>query len=370
MPAPSSRSRAVGHRSTRAVRVDGYAPIEDYAVVGDGRTAALIALDGSVDWLCLPHFDSPSVCAAILDVARGGSFELAPAASFEVTRRYLPHTNVLETTFLTEQGTVRVTDSLTISDRGLEPMRELVRLVEGVAGQVAMRWRFTPRFEYGSARPECGWRHGVPVAIAGSEVVAIGNWGAGEPVWTGGTVGAGFDIEAGGKALITLAYAHGEPAVLPGRHAVEQRLEDTIHFWEAWSDSCKYKGPWREEVLRSALVLKLLIFAPSGASVAAPTTSLPEEIGGERNWDYRFCWIRDSNFAIEALLELELYEEARGLFWWFLQATARTEPELRALYRLDGGIDLPERTLPLAGYRNSPPVRIGNEAVTQVQLDI
>src|SRR5688572_9274892 len=151
---------------------------------------------------------------------------------------------------------------------------------------------------------------------------------------------------------------------------VASRLDGTIRFWEQWAAARRTDGPWADAVVRSALVLKLLIYAPSGASVAAPTTSLPEEIGGERNWDYRFCWIRDSNFAIEALLELELYDEAKGLFWWFLQATARTEPELRPLYRLDGGIDLPERTLPLSGYKNSAPVRIGNGALDQVQLDI
>jgi GH15 family glucan-1,4-alpha-glucosidase len=257
-----------------------------------------------------------------------------------------------------------------VSARGLEPMRELARSIEGIDGRVTMRWSFNARFDYGRQIPECGWRRDVPVAIARTEVVAVANWDAGKPAWSGQAVGATFETAPGSRALLALAYAHEEPVVLPGRQAVEQRLADTIRFWESWTASCRYDGPWREEVLRSALLLKLLIFAPSGASVAAPTTSLPEEIGGERNWDYRFCWIRDSNFAIEALLELELYDEAKGLFWWFLQATARTEPELRPLYRLDGGIDLPERTLPLSGYKNSAPVRIGNGALDQVQLDI
>jgi GH15 family glucan-1,4-alpha-glucosidase len=350
--------------------VGGYARIEDYAVVGDGRTAALVARDGAIDWLCLPNFDSPSVCAAILDADRGGTFELAPTAPFEASRRYLPGTNVLETLFTTEHGVVRVTDAMTVSDHQLEPMRELARAIEGVSGRVEMRWRFSPRFEYGGVMPECGWRQGVPFATARTEAVAVANWDAGQPQWIDQSVGATFEIQTGGRALLALAYAHGEPIVLPARHAVEQRLAETVRFWESWSASTKYDGLWQEQVLRSALVLKLLIFAPTGASVAAPTTSLPEEIGGERNWDYRFCWIRDSNFAIEALLELECYGEAKGLFWWFLQATARTEPELRPLYRLDGGIDLPERTLPLSGYEQSRPVRIGNEAAGQVQLDI
>jgi GH15 family glucan-1,4-alpha-glucosidase len=158
--------------------------------------------------------------------------------------------------------------------------------------------------------------------------------------------------------------------VLPARHAVEQRLADTVRFWESWTAARTYGGRWRDEVLRSALLLKLLIFAPSGAGVAAPTTSLPEEIGGERNWDYRFCWTRDSHFAIDALLELGSHEDAKCLLWWFMQATALTEPRLHPLYRLDGGLHIVERVLPLAGYRQSRPVRIGNAAIQQTQLDI
>src|SRR4029077_14682106 len=161
----------------------------------------------------------------------------------------------------------------------------------------------------------------------------------------------------------TSAYA--EPLVFPGRQAVEQRLARTIDFWEAWSRAHDYDGPWPDLVRRSALVLKLMIFAPSGAPVAAPTTSLPEEIGGQRNWDYRFCWIRDSNFTIDALLRLGCHEEARSLFWWFMQATALTVPALHVLYRLDGGIGRPERDINLSGYRGSQPVRIGNAALAQ-----
>jgi GH15 family glucan-1,4-alpha-glucosidase len=282
----------------------------------------------------------------------------------------LPGTNVLQTTFKTATGAVRVTDGMTVSDVGLEPMRELVRSVEGLAGRVPMRWRFSPRFEYGRTTGRRAWRNGVPIASCGASAVAVANWEAGTPSWNGDSLDARFEIGSGGRGLLALAYAHGEPLVLPGRRAVEQRLAGTIAFWEGWTGQCGYEGPWRDEVLRSALVLKLLIFAPSGASVAAPTTSLPEEVGGERNWDYRFCWIRDSSFAMEALLALGRYREAEGLFWWFLQATARTEPELRPLYRLDGGIHMPERILPLEGYRNSRPVRVGNGAIDQLQLDI
>ncbi|HEY3042825.1 MAG TPA: glycoside hydrolase family 15 protein [Vicinamibacterales bacterium] len=344
--------------------------MQDYAVIGDGRTAALVATDGAVDWLCLPNFDSASTCGAILDAGRGGSFELGPTDPFESSRRYLPGTNVLETTFTTGSGSVRVLDAMTVSAHGLEPMRELARSVEGVAGQVSMRWRFTPRFGYAAGKPECGWRHSVPVASYGCDAVAVANWEAGQPVWNHEAVSAQFNIVAGGRALFALAAANREPLVLPARHAVEQRFAETVRFWESWTGARTYDGRWRDEVLRSALVLKLLIFAPSGASVAAPTASLPEEIGGERNWDYRFCWTRDSHFAIDALLQLGSDEDAKSLLWWFMQATALTAPRLHPLYRLDGGLHVTERTLPLAGYRQSRPVRVGNAAIRQTQLDI
>jgi GH15 family glucan-1,4-alpha-glucosidase len=352
------------------MRTDGYAPIEEYAAIGDGRTCALVARDGSIDWLCLPNLDSPGVFAAILDAQRGGCLELQPEIAFDASRRYLPRTNVLETTFTTADGTVRVIDALTLPEGGLPPMREIVRLVEGLSGSVPMRWRCAPRFRYGSAQPRCEWRHHVPVASCGAEAIAVSSWDAGMPAWVDGSVRARFDIAAGGRALIALAASYAEPVVLPGRQPILQRLARTIAFWETWSGRLVYDGPWAASVVRSALVLKLLIFAPSGASVAAPTTSLPEDIGGERNWDYRFCWIRDSNFLIDALLQLGCVDEARSLFWWFMQATALTEPEVHVLYKLDGGIGVAERAIGLSGYRGSRPVRIGNGALAQVQHDI
>jgi len=349
---------------------DGYAPIRDYAVIGDGRTVALVALDGSIDWLCLPNLDSPSVFASILDAKHGGMFVLQPSVPFQATRRYLPDTNVLETTFHTDAGVVRVVDALTIPDGGLAPMRELVRAVEGLSGAVPMRWRFEPRFEYGARAASCESRNGVPVALWGAEAIAVCHWDAGQPEWRDGAVEGRFDAGAGARALIALSTAYAEPLVLPGRTAVEARLRQTLAFWQRWSGARTYEGPWAEAVRRSALALKLLIFAPSGAIAAAPTTSLPEDVGGERNWDYRFCWIRDSNFTIDALLELGCHDEARALFWWFMQATALTEPELHVLYRLDGGPGVPERAIPLPGYRASRPVRVGNSAVDQRQLDL
>ena len=352
------------------MRTSGYAPIENYALIGDGRTAALVARDGAIDWLCLPNLDSPSVCASILDAANGGAFELCPDAPFTTSRRYLPGTNVLETTFATSGGSVRIVDAMTIPNGELSPMRELARSIEGLSGTVPMRWRFKPRFEYGRRRPRCEWRHGVPVAALDGEAIAIPSWNAGSPAWRDDGVESRFEIAAGGRAMVALASAFAEPLVFPGWRNVTARLEDTIRFWEGWSRDRRYDGPWADAVLRSALVLKLLIFAPSGASVAAPTTSLPEDIGGVRNWDYRYCWIRDSNFLIDALLQFGCAEEARSLFWWFLQATALTSPTLHVLYRLDGGVGPAERELGLDGHRGSRPVRIGNAAVGQAQHDV
>jgi GH15 family glucan-1,4-alpha-glucosidase len=352
------------------MRVDGHAPIEDYALIGDGRAGALVALDGAIDWLCLPNLDSPSVFAALLDPVRGGTFELQPAIPFTAGRRYLPDTNVVETTFTTERGLVRVLDAMTIPDVHLSPMRELVRSVTGVSGRVPMRWRVAARFNYGARGGRGEWRGSVPVAAWAAEAIAVPSWDAGTPVWRDGAIEASFDAIAGRESLIAMTAAYAEPLVIPSRADAARRLRQTIEFWRRWSGARTYSGRWAGPVSRSALALKLMIFAPSGASVAAPTTSLPEEIGGERNWDYRFCWIRDSNFMIDTLLSLGCVAEARSLFWWFMQATALTEPELHVLYRLDGGPGASEHTIDLAGYRGSRPVRVGNGATEQAQHDI
>lgn len=354
----------------RGLRSGGYAALRDYAVLGDGRTCALVAADGGVDWLALPNLDSPSVFGAVLDARSGGSCTLAPEEPFEVQRRYLDNTNVLETTFSTAGGVVRVVDALALPTVEPAPFRELTRRVEGVSGRVRMSWRVAPAFGYGTRPARLGWRGCVPVAEAGSDGVAVCSWDAGEPQIAGGAISASFEVVAGHRALIDLAFAHQEPFVFPSREGAERRLDDTAEFWRRWCSGRKAEGPWAEAVLRSALALRLLIFAPSGAIAAAGTTSLPEAIGGVRNWDYRFCWIRDSSFILDALLGLHSFEEAHAFFWWFMHATRRRHPRLRVLYRLDGGDHAPERTLPWAGYRDSRPVRIGNAAAGQRQLDV
>jgi GH15 family glucan-1,4-alpha-glucosidase len=352
-----------------ASRVAGYAPLRDYAIVGDGRTAALVARDGSIDWLCLPNLDSASAFGALLDRERGGSFRLAPTRPFSATRRYLPGTNVLETTFRTPGGAVRVTDAMTLPGGGLAPQRELVRVVEGDAGEVALGWRVEPRFRYGAAAARFGLRAGVPVAVSGADALAVLAWDAGSPGVVSGGVEATFIARPGSRAVLALAAAHQEPVVLPSRAGVEARLARTGEIWRAWAAGRRYDGPWREAVVRSALALKLLVFAPSGAIAAAPTTSLPEELGGERNWDYRFSWIRDSVFTLDVFLALGCFREAQAYFWWLMHASQLTHPRLDVLYRLDGGTRTAERVLPLDGYRGSRPVRVGNAAAHQVQLD-
>jgi GH15 family glucan-1,4-alpha-glucosidase len=352
------------------MRVDGYAPIRDYAAIGDGRTAALVAVDGSIDWLCLPDFDSASVFAAILDSERGGRFALEPEAAYDVERRYLPDTNVLETTFRTGEEVVRVTDALTLPGRGLGPSRELARRIEGLSGAVAMRWRVEPRFQYAARAPRIAQRGGCVVAEHGRDALAVSSWEAGVPEIDAGSVSGEFVARQGTRALLLVGSAHEEPLVFPDRDGAEGRLDDTVAFWRSWAEARDYAGPWRDAVVRSALLLKLLVFAPSGAVIAAPTTSLPETIGGERNWDYRFSWIRDSAFTIEALLDLGCAREADAFVSWLAHASQLTHPRLQVLYRLNGSHHTPEGRLPLAGYRASAPVRVGNAAAAQRQLDV
>ena len=349
-----------------SARIDGYAPIRDYAAVGDGRTVALVARDGAVEWLCLPDLDSPSLFGAILDRERGGLFALSPSVPFTTSRRYLPGTNVLETTFHAAEGAVRVTDALTLPGAGgLAPYRELVRRVEGLSGRVPMRWSVEPRWTYGATAAEFRSRAEVPVAASGADAVAVLGWGVDRP----GVAGA-FHSEAGTRSTFALVAARQEPLVFPRRAQVEARLDWTIRHWSEWAEARRYDGPWRDAVVRSALALKLLVFAPTGAIAAAPTTSLPEAIGGSRNWDYRFSWPRDAAFTLHALLSLGCDGEARAFFDWLLHASQLTHPHLRVLYRLDGRTDAAERELPLAGYRGSRPVRVGNGAAGQLQLDV
>jgi GH15 family glucan-1,4-alpha-glucosidase len=348
-----------------------YPAIRDLAVIGDGRTLALVSKDGTVCWLPAPYVDSPSMFASLLDADRGGRFGLKPEDPFEAHRRYVPQTNVLETTFTTAGGVARVTDALTIpTGGGLVPFRELARQIEGISGTVRFRWSVEPRFDYGALEGETGLRSGVPVVTGRDLAVAVSSWDAGEARLADGSVGGSVETAQGSTSLIALSLAHEEPLVLPARPEVDRRLEGTIGWWQGWVAERKVTGPWRDQIQRSALALKLLVQAKSGSVAAAPTTSLPEDIGGERNWDYRFSWIRDSAFVMSALLSVGCEEEAEAFFWWLMHASQITRPRIQVLYRMDGGSHAPERSLPLDGYMGSRPVRVGNGAVEQTQLDV
>jgi GH15 family glucan-1,4-alpha-glucosidase len=348
----------------------GYAPIREYAAIGDGRTVALVALDGSIDWLPLPDLDSPSVFAAILDAEKGGRFALQPDVPYTATRRYLPETNLLETTFTTDDGKVRVVDGLLFHGRGLAPLRELVRSIEGVEGSVPFGWSVEPRFGYASVPTTIRARDGFAVASAGPSAVAIRSFDAGEPTIDRDRVHGRFETRAGSRSLIVLSASQGEPLVFPGREEAVARLDETRAGWERWVEAMTYDGPFQDAVLRSGLALKLLVFSPSAAIAGAASTSLPEAIGGERNWDYRYSWVRDAAFTLGAFLTLGYPDEARAYFWWLMSASQITKPRLQVLYRLDGDPRAKERTLDLEGYKRSRPVRIGNAAAEQTQLDI
>jgi GH15 family glucan-1,4-alpha-glucosidase len=350
-------------------RKDGFAPIGDYAAIGDGRTVALVAADGSIDFMSLPDINSPTTFAALLDPDRGGRFVLAPTGSFDAERRYLDRTNVLETTYRTKHGAVRVTEALTLQDGGLVPWVEVARRVEGLAGEVELEWRVEPRFDWGRVDPTFEQRRGSFVARGGGLELGIHAWDAGEPACDGGTVSGSFVARIGERALIALCATHDEPIPIPDREAVERRLDQTVEAWRRWLDEWEYDGPWAEHVARSALALKLLVHTPNGAVVAAPTTSLPERIGGDKNYDYRYMWIRDTSYTLDAFIRLGLPEQVHESFCCLLRAVRGTAPELKPFYSVDGGEPKRHQELPLRGYRDSQPVRYGNAASNQLQLD-
>jgi GH15 family glucan-1,4-alpha-glucosidase len=319
--------------------------------------------------MSVPNLHSPTTFAAILDPDKGGRFVLAPEDRFEASRRYVGRTNVLETTYRTSDGSVRVTEALTLQDGGLLPWVEHARRIEGLEGSVAMAWRMEPRFDWGREAPNIV-RRGEVILAEGADVrVAVHSWGAGEVTPEEDALCGSFEIAAGETALLALVAAHEQPIHVPSRDHVEARLEATCSVWERWLGMWAYDGPWQEEVARSALALKLLIYAPEGSIAAAPTTSLPEVVGGDKNYDYRYAWVRDSAFTLDALMRLRLPEQVQESFAWLLRAVRETSPDLRPFYDLAGGIPSRRETLDhLRGYRDSRPVRYGNAASTQLQL--
>jgi GH15 family glucan-1,4-alpha-glucosidase len=351
-------------------RVDGYAPIRDYALIGDGRTCALVGRDGSVDWLALPRLDSETVFARLLDAERGGAFELAPESDFRVEREYVGDSNVLQTTFVTARGTVRVRDAITLDNGGTLPWFELVRGIEGVSGTVPLRFRITPRFGAGEKPEETrSERLGEAVlAVSRTTVLALYPFDAGEPHHTNDEITALFEVGPGERVLLVLRASHDEPIPVARREWAERRLRDTARDWERWLAEAGVEGEWNAEVRRSALALRAMTYVPTGAIVAAPTTSLPERIGGDRNYDYRYAWVRDTAFTLDALINLGLLVQVHASFAWLLRAIERTEPDLHVFYDLDGETTSSDEELELEGYRGSRPVRRGNAAAGQLQL--
>ncbi|GAA3939684.1 glycoside hydrolase family 15 protein [Actinoplanes auranticolor] len=339
--------------------------IEDYAMIGDLHTAALVGRDGSIDWLCLPRFDSPACFAALLDAESAGHWRLAPAAGGTcTTRRYRGDSLVLESEWTGPDGTVRVVDFM--PPRG--DAADVVRIVEGVSGRVRMRSELRLRFDYGSIVPWVRHGDGMLTAIAGPDAVWLRSpvplRGEDEASW------ADFEVAAGDRVPFVMIWA---PSHEPAPEPVDavKALDETESFWSGWMDQCTYQGGWQDAVRRSLVTLKGLTYAPTGGIVAAATTSLPEQLGGSRNWDYRYCWLRDSTFTLQALLASGFVEEARAWRDWLLRAVAGSPAQLRIMYGLDGTRRLPEYELPwLAGYENSSPVRIGNGAAAQFQLDV
>jgi GH15 family glucan-1,4-alpha-glucosidase len=355
--------------------MNDYLPIAEHGLIGDLHTVALVGSEGTIDWYCCPRFDSPSVFGSILDARRGGSYRISPECEVSTTRQlYFPDTNVLITRFLTGDGVGEVEDFMPVGQlRAGEHRQRLVRRVVAVRGAMPFALAVAPRFDYGRARHDVE-RHAHGVLFR-SPVCALALETDTPLELRDGDVHASFTLEAGESATFVLEHVpgdyepHGHPA-----DEMRELFEATVAYWRRWLSRSRYAGRWRETVHRSALTLKLLTYEPTGAIVAAPTASLPEQLGGERNWDYRYTWIRDAAFSLYALLRLGFTEEAGAFMDWlthrFRDRRDSESGPLQIMYGIDGRSSLPEEVLDLEGYRGSAPVRIGNRAANQLQLDI
>lgn len=344
--------------------------IEDYALIGDMQTAALVCRDGTVDWLCLPRFDSHAVFAALLGTDEHGFWRLGPASPAGAEppradrRRYVGDSLILESEWDTPRGTVRVTDFMPPRDGA----PQLIRIVEGVSGRVPMRSALRMRFSYGRVVP---WVHQVDnrtVAVAGPDSIWLDT--EADTYGKNLTTYSDFTVAPGDRVAFTISWqpSHRQPPALPDP---EGSLALTSDFWREWVEHCTYHGPYREAVVRSLITLKALTYAPTGGIVAAPTTSLPEEIGGVRNWDYRYTWLRDAAITLSSLLRTGYREEARAWREWLLRAVAGDPENLQIMYGIAGERELGEAELDwLPGYEQSGPVRVGNGAAHQLQLDV
>ncbi|MFE2159494.1 glycoside hydrolase family 15 protein [Streptomyces lydicus] len=341
--------------------------IEDYALIGDLQTAALVGRDGSIDWLCLPRFDSPACFAALLGGRDNGHWSLSPRSpGARAERSYRGDSLILDTVWETPTGRVRVTDFMPQRDRA----PDVVRIVEGLDGSVEMRGVLRLRFDYGRVVPWVRATEGARVAVAGPDSVWLRTPSHGTTYGKDFSTRSDFTVAAGERTAFVLTW---HPSHEPRPDLIDpfDALADTLEDWRTWSARCRYDGPHRAAVIRSLITLKALTYAPTGGIVAAPTTSLPEEVGGVRNWDYRYCWLRDASLTLDSLLAAGYLEEAGAWRDWLLRAVAGAPEDLQIMYGLAGERRLPEAELPwLSGYSGSTPVRIGNAAVEQRQLDV
>jgi len=342
-----------------------YAPIESYAVIGDCETAALVGLDGSIDWLCWPRFDSDACFARLLGSEDNGRWMLAPAGKVEkTTRKYRDHTLILETTFEADDFAVMLIDFMPV--RGTNS--DIVRIVKGIRGSAPMKMELSLRFDYGTTVPWVTRVDGAIHAIAGPDLVVLRT--AAPLTGEGLTTVSEFTVNAGESVDFVMTYGPSHLHV-PRAIDVSKAVEETQGFWEKWAAANNYEGAYRDAVERSLITLKALTYKPTGGIVAAVTTSLPEQLGGSRNWDYRYCWLRDATFTLQAFMHGGYYQEARAWQGWLLRAIAGSPDQVQIMYGIAGQRYLPEREITwLAGYEDSKPVRIGNAASEQLQLDI
>ena len=349
---------------------EAYAPIRDYALIGDGQGCGLVSRDGSVDWLAVPVVDSPPLLARTLDSQQGGWFRIRPVGEYRSERRYLEGTMVLETTFETPTGKLRVTDALTEGFRGVLPWSELARRVEAVEGTVEFEWELRPGSRLASVRPWAHWRNGTPFVLAGDLLSAVIADSAGDPQVDHRSVRGRAALGDGQRALIALVTSRDAPLLVSGAEDVHRRLDHTISHWRDWSQLIDHDGPHTDALRRSVLVLKALSNTRTGAVAAAPTTSLPEVIGEQRNFDYRYGWVRDSSFILDAFSGVGLTEEVDASLDWLLSGVARTAPDVRVFYKLDGmpASGEEQKIEVLDGYRGTRPVTVGNKAATQRQI--
>jgi GH15 family glucan-1,4-alpha-glucosidase len=342
-----------------------YAPIESYAVIGDCETAALVGLDGSIDWLCWPRFDSDACFARLLGSEDNGRWMLAPAGKVEkTTRKYRDHTLILETTFEADDFAVMLIDFMPV--RGTNS--DIVRIVKGIRGSAPMKMELSLRFDYGTTVPWVTRVDGAIHAIAGPDLVVLRT--AAPLTGEGLTTVSEFTVNAGESVDFVMTYGPSHLHV-PRAIDVSKAVEETQGFWEKWAAANNYEGAYRDAVERSLITLKALTYKPTGGIVAAVTTSLPEQLGGSRNWDYRYCWLRDATFTLQAFMHGGYYQEARAWQQWLLRAIAGSPDQVQIMYGIAGERYLPEREIGwLSGYEDSRPVRIGNAASEQLQLDI